>query len=256
MLKEDRDKERLALKTDFVIKNYTGGALEVANLFGYKKSTSITNICNFDQRRAKDARSIVRLQMEGLERHYQIPLEIFDHSIKFDEKLIADMIEEYRAKLQERERRSSIFNPNPQLLKKIEGDWYSYFYPSANFIELQSIKTTINPNYSVVDEYGNRGMINFGADQSIIIKESKNSKNLTSIIFNNRTIAYSIFPYSMISRTNSSNRAINYFGFFSRKKFDIETAKEILGEDRSLMQIQIPYEFEDRMAPYYKIDVR
>jgi hypothetical protein len=256
MLKEDRDKERLALKTDFVIKNYTGGALEVANLFGYKKSTSITNICNFDSRRAKDARSIVRLQMEGLERHYQIPLEIFDHSVRFEEKLIADMIEEYRVKLKEKEDRASIFTPNPKLLKKLEGDWYSYFYPSANFIELQSIKTTVYSDYSVIDEYGNRGVVNFGVDQSIIIKESKNSKNLTSIIFNNRTITYSIFPYSMISRTNSSNRAINYFGFFSKKKFDTETAKKILGEDRTLMQIQIPYEFEDRMAPYYKIGVR
>jgi hypothetical protein len=166
------------------------------------------------------------------------------------------MIEKYRAKLKEREKRTSIFNPNPELLKKLEGDWYSYFYPSANFIELQSIKTTIYSDYSVIDEYGNRGMVNFGIDQSIIIKESRNSKNLTSIIFNNRTITYSIFPYSMISRTNSSNRAINYFGFFIRKKFDIETAKKILGEDRSLMQIQIPYEFEDRMAPYYKIAVK
>ena len=256
MLKEDRDKERLALKTDFVIRNYTGGALEVANLFGYKKSTSITNICKFDSRRAKDARSIVRLQMEGLERHYQIPIEIFDHSVRFDEKLIASIIEEYRDKLREREERTSIFSPNPKLLKKLAGDWYSYFYPSANFIELQSIKTTINLDYSVVDEYGNSGMVNFGADQSIIIKESKNSKNLTSIIFNNRTITYSIFHFSMISRTNSSNRAINYFGFFSRKKFDTETAKKILGEDRDLMQIQIPYEFEDRMAPYLQIDVR
>jgi hypothetical protein len=256
MLKEDRNKERLALKTDFVIKNYTGGALEVANLFGYKKSTSITNICNFDSRRAKDARSIVRLQMEGLERHYQIPIEIFDHSVRFDEKLIVEMIDKYRDELKKREETTSIFSPNPGLLEKLKGDWYSYFYPSANFVELQSIQTTINPDYSVIDEYGNRGMVNFGADQSIIIKESKNSKNLTSIIFNNRTITYSIFPYSMISRTNSSNRAINYFGFFSRKKFDIETAKKILGEDRSLMQIQIPYEFEDRMAPYYKIAVK
>jgi len=256
MLKEDRYKERLALKTEFIIKNYTGGALEVANLFGYKKSTSITNICNFDPRRAKDARSIVRLQMEGLEKHYQIPLEIFDHSVRFDEMLITNMIDEYRTKLKEREERTAIFSPNIKLLKKLEGDWYSYFYPSADFIELQSIKTTINLDYSVIDEYGNRGIVNFGADQSIIIKESKNSKNLTSIIFNNRTITYSIFPYSMISRTNSSNRAINYFGFFSRKKFDIETAKKILGKDRNLMQIQIPYEFEDRMAPYYKIDVR
>ncbi|SFV59968.1 hypothetical protein MNB_SV-12-1248 [hydrothermal vent metagenome] len=256
MLKEDRDKERLAQKTDFVIKNYTGGALEVANLFGYKKSTSITNICNFDPRRAKDARSIVRLQMEGLEKHYQIPVEIFDHSVRFDEELISNMIEEYRIKLKKQKETTSIFTPNSKLLKKLEGIWYSYFYPSADFIELQSIQTTINPDYSVIDEYGNRGIVNFGVDQSIIIKESKNSKNLTSIIFNNRTITYNIFPYSMISRTNSSNRAINYFGFFSRKKFDIETAKKILGKDRSLMQIQIPYEFEDRMAPYYRIDVK
>ena len=256
MLKEDRYKERLALKTEFIIKNYTGGALEVANLFGYKKSTSITNICNFDPRRAKDARSIVRLQMEGLERHYQIPIEIFERSVIFDKELLAKMIDEHRAKLKKREERSSIFSPNPELLKKLEGVWYSYFYPSADFIELQSIQTTINLDYSVIDEYGNKGMVNFGIDQSIIIKESKNSKNITSIVFNNRTITYSIFPYSMISRTNSSNRAINYFGFFSRKKFDIETAKKILGEDRKLMQIQIPYEFEDRMAPYLRIDVR
>ena len=256
MLKEDRDKERLALKTDFIIKSYTGGALEVANIFGYKKSTSITNICNFDPRRAKDARSIVRLQMEGIERHYQIPIEIFEHSVQFDKKLLADMIEKYRAKIKKREERTAIFSQNSKLIKKLEGEWYSYFYPSANFIEVQGIKTTINSDYSVIDEYGNRGMVNLGIDQSIIIKESKNSKNITSIVFNNRTITYSIFPYSMISRTNSTNRAINYFGFFSREKFDVETAKKILGEDRNLMQIQIPYEFEDRIAPYYQIDVR
>jgi len=253
MLKEDQQKEILAKKTDFVIKKYTGGVLEVANRFGYKKSTSITNISKFNPQKAKETRSIVQLQMEGLQRHYQIPVAIFDHSVPFDEELIVEMVEKYKKSLKLKSESSSIFSPNPILMDKLEGEWYSYFYPSANFVEIQIIKTTVNSDYSVIDEYNNRGVVNFGVDQSIIIKESNNSKNLTSIVFNNRTVTYNIFPYSMTSRTNSSNRAINYFGFFSRKKLDLEVAKMILGEDRSLMQLQIPYEFEDRIAPYYSL---
>jgi len=253
MLKEDRQKDILAKKTNFIIKRYTGGALEVANKFGYKKSTSITNICKFNPLKAKESRSINLLQIEGLERHYQIPIEVFENYIDYDEDTIIQMVEEYRNKLQDKKETQSIFKPNSRIIGKLEGDWYSYFYPSANFVEVQCIKTTINSDYSVIDEYNNKGVLNIGLDQSIIIKESNNSKNLTSIIFNNRTVTYQIFPYSMISRTNSSNRAINYFGFFSRKKFDTPTAKEILG-DKNLMQLQIPHKFEDRLAPYYSLE--
>jgi hypothetical protein len=253
MIKEDRQKEILAKKTSFIIKKYTGGVLEVANKFGYKKSTTITNICKYNSKRPKESRSIVILHMEGLEKHYKIPIKVFDHSVDYNEEVITQMVEEYREELKDKQSIKSIFKLNKKLLNKLQGDWYSYFYPSANFIEVQCIKTVINSDYSVVDEYNNRGVLYIGSDQSIIVKESNNSKNLTSIVFNNRTVTYKIFPYSMISRTNSTNRAINYFGFFSKKKFDVKTAKEILGEDRNLMKLQIPYDFEDRIAPYYNI---
>ena len=250
MLKEDRQKENLAKKTDFIIKKYTGGVHEVANLFGYKKSTSITNICHFDAKRPKASRSIVQLQMEGLQRHYQIPVTIFDDSVPYDEELIKKMIEEYRLKFSKKKEFQSLFIANEELIDKLKGDWYSYFYPSANYIEVQCIKTTINSNYTVIDEYKNRGIVHIGSDQSLIVKESNNSKNITTITFNNIAITYDIFPYAMCSRTNITNRPINFFGFFSRKKLDTKSVKEILGEDRSLMQLQIPYEFEERVATH------
>jgi hypothetical protein len=250
MYNEDEKKELLAKKVDFIIKKYTGGVQEVANLFGYKKSTSISNICQFNLKRPKASRSIVQLQMEGLERHYQIPIEIFDHAVAYDEELIISMVEKYKIKVQEQKKSQSLFENNPQLIEKLQGDWYSYFYPSSNLLEVQSIKTTIQSDYTVIDEYQNRGLVHIGADQSIIIKESNNSKNITAITFNNRMITYKIFPYSMISRTNATNRSINYFGFFSREQFDTQVVKQILGEERNLMQLQIPYEFEERVAAY------
>jgi ABC-type enterochelin transport system ATPase subunit len=65
--------------------------------------------------------------------------------------------------------------------------------------------------------------------------------------FDNDRVTYGNFPFSRIAKSNSVNREIVSFGFFSRNRLEKSEAKEILGE-LSLLQLQIDYNFIDRVS--------
>jgi hypothetical protein len=94
----------------------------------------------------------------------------------------------------------------------------------------------IYEDFSVEDMHKNRGKLFIGQNQSIIIKQSNNSKNLTSITFDNNQVTYNSFAFSRVSKSNKLNKELFNFGFFSRKKMSEDDAREILGEKERIQK--------------------
>ena len=178
---------------------------------------------------------------------YNIPYKIFeDKSIKTSHQII-EILEE-----QQKVEKETLFKQESQLLKNIEGDWYAYFYPSNRFADIHSIKTTINLDGTVLDQNGNWGKLFIGTNQSIIIKETANSKDLVSITFNNHQIAYEMFHFSLVSKRNHVKREMLNFGFFSRKEIEPDTIKEILGK-KEFLQLKMQCDFVERISEYVDV---
>ncbi len=176
---------------------------------------------------------------------YNIPIEIFEKE-EIDTK---DKIDKLLIQME----LNSVFKKNHELIQKLIGKWYLYSYPSNPKVsEVWKTEIYIYDDLSVLDAHRNRGKIYMGEKQSLIIKQSHNSKNLTITAFDNDRVTYENFPFSRIAKSNSVNREILSFGFFSRDKIDKKEAKEILGE-LSLVQLQIDYDFIDRISGVIKI---
>ena len=94
--------------------------------------------------------------------------------------------------------------------------------------------------------HNNKGKLLIGKNQSIILKESRNSKNITSITFDNNRVAYGIFPFSRVSKSNSMNKELFNFGIFSREKLELDRAKEILGAVNGV-QLQMKQDILERI---------
>lgn len=142
---------------------------------------------------------------------------------------------------------NAIFHKDYQLLERLVGKWYLYSYPSnPKRLEVWSTETTIYENFHVEDIHRNHGKLYIGEKQSIIVKESNNSKNITCITFDNLRVTYEIFPFSRISKSNGLNKELFNFGFFSRKELSKEKASEILGSIESV-QLQMNYEMLERI---------
>ena len=178
---------------------------------------------------------------------YNIPMEIFenkdiDTSAKIDELLNKQHVE------------VSIFQHNKELLDKLVGKWYMYSYPSnPRLTDIWEVETTFYDNYRVIDEHDNQGTLNIGKNQSIIVKESNGSKNLTSITFDNSRIFYNVFLFSRVSKSNGMNKELFNFGICSRKKLDKEKVKEILGEVNGV-QLQMNYDVLERINFVIEVD--
>ncbi len=148
---------------------------------------------------------------------------------------------------------NSVFKRDYELIPKLIGRWYLYSYPSNPKVsEVWRTEVHIYDDLTVLDAHRNRGKVYIGKKQSLIIKQSHNSKNLTVTSFDNDRVTYGNFPFSRIAKSNSVNREILSFGFFSREKIDKKEAKEILGE-LSLVQLQIDYDFIDRVSGVIKM---
>ena len=168
---------------------------------------------------------------------FHIPMEIFeDESIQTEEKIDEILMNKI-----------DIFHKDYELLNKLNGDWYLYSYPSnSSFAKVWETKTTIYKDFSVEDMHQNRGKLFIGKNQSIILKESHNSKNITSITFDNNRVAYSHFPFSRVSKSNGINKELFNFGFFSREKIDLDDATKILGELKDV-QLKIDHNMLERI---------
>jgi len=115
---------------------------------------------------------------------------------------------------------NTMFQKNYKILSKLLGTWYVYSYPShPNLTDIWITETTIYENFQVEDMHKNIGKIYIGKNQSIILKESNNSKNITSITFDNDRITYENFPFSRVSKSNSLNKELLNFGFFIKHMF-------------------------------------
>jgi len=177
---------------------------------------------------------------------YNIPLVIFE-----DENI--DSTDKVKNILMQEQDVSSIFHANNEILDEIVGDWYMYSYPSTLWsAEVWETHTTVFEDGMVVDQHDNKGKLYIGKNQSIILKESSNSKNITSITFDNNQITYKVFPFSRVSKSNSLNQPLFNFGFFSKEKVSIEDAKGILG-DLNEVQLEMNFDLMKRVHAYIQV---
>ena len=173
-------------------------------------------------------------------------MEVFENNNINTEGMIDNLLQKHSLK--------SIFTEDHTILQKLLGTWYLYSYPSnQNLSEVWSTETYIYDDFSVEDVHKNRGLLHIGKNQSLIIKESHNSKNITTTIFDNARITYGNFPFSRIAKSNSFNREILSFGFFSKRKIDKQEAQEILGEIKNV-QLQMDYNLIERISSSIKME--
>jgi len=178
---------------------------------------------------------------------YNIPLEVFTNK----EIDTANKINEL---LNQQHKKDTIFHHNKEILDKLVGKWYMYSYPSSlRLADIWEIETTFYDDYHVIDEHKNQGTLNIGQNQTVILKESYGSKNITSITFDNSRIFYNVFIFSRVSKSNSMNKELFNFGLCSRKKLDKALVKEILG-DVSNVQLQMNYDILERVSLAINMD--
>lgn len=189
-----------------------------------------------------------KIHLYAIAHAYNIPIEIFENSsIKTTQQI--DTILYHHTKL------NSLFeNNNLKLMEKLVGKWYLYSYPSKpQGTDVWATETTIYESYMVEDAHKNEGKLYIGKNQSIILKESNNSQNITSITFDNNRVTYGLFPFSRVSKSNNFNKELFNFGFFSREKLDDEKAKYILG-DLNKVQLQMDYGMIERISSSMNVE--
>ncbi len=233
-----QDKVIIAEKLDYILDTYMS-ASDVTKKFGFGSPSMISSMRNRDK-----AQTLLQVHQEGLERHFNIPLKVWSRNVAMDKSIIDNMIKEYK-----KENILTVFpfTKNDELLKNLVGDWYAYFYSSNEVSKIHSIKTNIDENCIVTDQNNNSGKLFIGTNQSIIIKESINSKNLVSITFTNIEVAYEVFAFSLISKQDQINDKMLNFGFFSKKELDRDVVIKTLG-DIDTTQLKMDMEFLKRIT--------
>jgi len=178
---------------------------------------------------------------------YDIPIEIFkDKGVDSAEKI--DFL------LSQKSQSATTFSTNQEVMDKLTGEWYMYSYPSnSNLTDVWETKTVFYDDYSVIDEHDNKGTLHVGQNQSIILKESTGSKNITSITFDNSRVFYNVFLFSRVSKSNNMNKELFNFGICSRKKLDKNEVKKILGAVNEV-QLQVNYEMLERISSITQMD--
>ena len=226
-------------KFDFIINELQLEVNDIALKFGVTSGTVS------GWRKAYNKKEIKAMYLYALESAFGIPYKIFeDSNINTEEKI---------KKLLYKEEKSIVFKEDQSLLNALTGTWYAYFYPSNLFADIYNIKTTIYSDGTVVDANRNKGTIYIGKNQSMIIKEAYNSKNLISLTFDNIQIRYGMFHFSLVSKRNIINREMFNYGFFSKKEVSNEIAKQILGDKQSV-QLKIQHDLVERIAEYIDWD--
>jgi hypothetical protein len=234
----------LAQLLDIVIDRYIKVASHITQVFGFKSNTMISNLRN-----SNHSSTINKLHMDGLEKYFDIPVEIWS-DVNISEEALDELIIKYREKKSSNEQ-NSVFKKNQKLFDKLKGVWYAYLYASnpesAKDTEgIWIVETTIYDDYSVVDFWGNRGYLKLGKRESLIIKESYDNNDLTVIRFPNRQVPSSHFRFVILSNQNNTEHEMVNFGFYSRIKYSAKEAKEILGDINNL-QLKLDLSFNDRI---------
>lgn len=189
-----------------------------------------------------------KIHVYAISNAYNIPLEIFENPHIKTAKQIDTILYHHT-------KRHSLFeDDNLTLMQKLVGKWYLYSYPSnPQRTDVWATETTIYDSYMVEDAHKNQGKLYIGKNQSIILKESNNSKNITSITFDNNRVTYGLFPFSRVSKSNNFNKELFNFGFFSREKLNETKAKFILGEIPKV-QLQMDYGMIERISASMNVE--
>lgn len=251
--KDELQNKLLTKKLNYIITEYIEGGKEELSVktFGYARQNQVSNLCSDNPK----STTIKKIHMESIEKHHQIPISIWQHTIPYDEEKINQLIQSYRASLKAEkisfDDEDSIFTDNKKLFENLKGVWYAYLYPSnpnsAQETEgIWIVETTIHDDYSVVDYWGNAGYLKLGKNQSLIIKEPYENSDLTVIRFSNRHVSFEHFRFTIVSNQNGTTEEMVNFGFYSRKKYSPQEAKEILGEMEKV-QLKLNSSFEKRL---------
>ena len=243
----------LTQKLNYIVDEYIEGGKEELSIktFGYERQNSVSSLCSYEQK----STFLKKIHMESIEKHHQIPMSIWEDSLAYDKEKINQLIEEYRAFSSNGtlsfEDEDSIFQKNQKLFNQLKGIWYAYIYPSnpksAEETEgIWIVETTIHDDYSVVDHWGNAGYLKIGKNQSLIIKEPYENNDLTVIRFSNRHVSFEHFRFTIVSNQNGTTNEMVNFGFYSRKKYSPQEAKEILG-NMEKVQLKLDSGFEKRL---------
>jgi len=207
------------------------------------------------QKQKKNEEALKNKIIKKLEEEALIPKDIFLED--FSEKGKLDrLIQKHKKNMLNQNADSQlsnysrkVFPENEKLFNKLKGVWYGYVYPSnPNSAEhgIWVVETTINADHSVVDYWGNKGYLKIGKNESLIIKESYDHDDLTVIRFSNRQVPSQHFHFVIISNQNHTLNEMVNFGFFSRKQYTPDEAKEILGDMES-KQLKLDLEFNERL---------
>jgi len=183
---------------------------------------------------------------------YDIPMEAFEYK-KEEEFVTKDEIRDIIQR--NREIKKDKFRKDIEIINRLVGEWYMYSY-SSNPRQIKEglweTKTRFYADGSVEDEHENRGYILSNRNQTILLKESSFSKNITSITFDNSQIGYNIFLFSRVSKSNGVNRELFNFGVVSKNRMELTDVKYILGE-RAKVQIKIDSDLKERMTSFQDI---
>jgi transcriptional regulator with XRE-family HTH domain len=178
---------------------------------------------------------------------YNVPIAIFENKT-------IDTVQKVDELLAQQHKESTIFSHNKEILDKLVGIWYMYSYPSnPRLADVWETETTFYNDYRVIDEHENEGTLHIGKNQTLILKESAGSKNITSITFDNARIFYNVFLFSRVSKSNSMNKELFNFGICSRKKLKKDEVKVILGEVNEV-QLQVNYDVLERISMAVEMD--
>ncbi|CAA6803316.1 MAG: Unknown protein [uncultured Sulfurovum sp.] len=206
---------------------------------------------------AKQKKELQEKILQKLEEAELIPKDIFNKNFQ-KRGALDSYIREHKTMLlkqsdskEEPKFSNPIFPKNEKLFEKLKGIWYGYVYPSNPASAehgIWEVKTIIGDDYSVVDQpWGNKGYLKLGKNESLIIKESYDHDDLTTIRFSNRQVPSEHFRFVVISNQNHTLNEMVNFGFFSRKRYPLEEAKEILG-DRESKQLKLDIAFNERLT--------
>ena len=246
MLKQSRkyDLKKNEGKLAYIIEKRKLVTKDIAKKLGVT-SALIARIKNYED---KETTKLRNMHLYAICFAYNIPIEIFENrSINTEEKINLLLNKEKKKELK-------VFTHNQEIFSKLKGVWYMYSYTSNPMLgEIWETETTFYDNYTVEDEHKNRGTLHIGKNQSVILKESNGSKNITTITFDNSRVFYGAFLFSRISKSNSINKEIFNFGLCSRTRLDKALVKEVLGE-KDKVQLQIDYDILERIGLCIRAD--
>ena len=148
-----------------------------------------------------------------------------------------------------------IFQENKKLQQKLLGSWNTHLYSSTyeSTGKIHIFKTYFKEHNNVIDFYENRGKLFIGDNQSLIVKKTPNEKNFSIILFQNIDVTYQMIKFVIISIQNGTNEEMIQYGFYSKKEYDYEETKKILGNIKNI-QLKLDRGFSKRVRDEFVIE--